>query len=249
MIWTGWAVLVALLGGGVALGAFGTVPAFGAQGGPITFGNFFRTLAIGAAGLAIVALVLVQFVFYDRFHRTTRHWVLMVLLLVFPLISVLGTMETVMSETKTVNSCNSCHVMEPFVNDLKDADSPTLAARHYKNKWIPKQQCYQCHTTYGVHGTLAAKRDGFRHWLLYVTGTYDEPIEYSGSYPNVNCTNCHAGTEKFKSVESHSALRPLLASDQVSCTSCHGPPHPAPPDRPRALLDSISAPHPTAAIQ
>ena len=244
-----WAVVVALLVVGVGGGAVGTVPAFGAEGGPVTFGTFFRTLAIGAAAVAIVALVLVQFVFHDRFHRTTRHWILMVLLLVFPLLSVLGTMETVMSETKTVNSCNTCHVMEPFVNDLKDPNSPTLAARHYKNKWIPKQQCYQCHTTYGVHGTLAAKRDGFRHWLLYVTGTYDEPIEYSGSYPNANCTNCHAGTDQFKSVDSHSALRPLLASDQVSCTSCHGPPHPAPPDRPRALMDSISAPHPTAAVQ
>lgn len=242
-----WSLVLGLLIVGIGVGGFGAVPAFGAEEGTVTFGTFFRVLGIVAAGTAIIALILVQFVFHDRFHRTTRHWILMVLLLVFPLITVLGTMETVMEETKTVASCNSCHVMEPFVNDMRTDDSPTLAARHYKNNWIPKQQCYQCHTTYGVHGTLAAKRDGFRHWLLYVTGTYDEPIQYSGSYPNVNCTNCHAGTDGFQSVESHSALRPLLATDQVSCVDCHGPPHPASPDR--ALLDSISAPHPPTAAR
>lgn len=236
---------MAVLAVGIGGGAFGATPALGAEDGAVTFGTFFRVLGIGAATTAILALILVQFVFHDRFHRTTRHWILMVLLLVFPLITVLGTMETVMEETKTVTSCNSCHVMEPFVNDLRDANSPTLAARHFENKWIPKQQCYQCHTTYGVHGTLAAKRDGFRHWLLYVTETYDEPIEYSGSYPNGNCTTCHAGTESFQAVPSHSALQPLLASDEVSCIRCHGPAHPPPPDR--ALLDSISAPHPPTA--
>lgn len=240
-------VVLGLLIAGLGAWAVGAPPALGAEDGTITFGTFFRTLGIGAAAVAIIAIVLVQFVFHDRFRRTTRHWILMVLLLVLPLISVLGTMETVMEETKTVASCNSCHVMEPFVNDMQASASPTLAARHYKNNWIPKQQCYQCHTTYGVHGTLAAKRDGFRHWLLYVTETYDEPIQYSGSYPNVNCTHCHAGTDKFESVQAHSALRPLLATDQVSCARCHGPPHPAPPDR--ALLDSISAPPPTASVQ
>lgn len=234
---------------GLVLMMLGAPPAYGAEGDAVTFGTFFRTIGVVAAGTAIVALVLVQFVFYDRFDRTTRQWILMVLLLVFPLIAVLGTMETVMEETKSVDSCNSCHVMEPFVNDLREANSTTLAARHYENRWIPKQQCYQCHTTYGVHGTLEGKRDGFRHWLLYVTETYDEPIEYSGSYPNVNCLNCHAGTDQFKSVQSHASLRPLLASDKVSCTTCHGPAHPPAPDRTAAIVDSLSAPPPEPRLQ
>ena len=84
-----WGIVLGLAIVGVGLGVFGAVPAFGAEGGPVTFGTFFRTLGIGAAATAIVALILVQFVFHDRFHRTTRHWILMVLLLVFPLISVI----------------------------------------------------------------------------------------------------------------------------------------------------------------
>jgi nitrate/TMAO reductase-like tetraheme cytochrome c subunit len=220
---------------GLGVWALGSPPALAASGeAGISFGTFFRVLGIGAAALSLVALILVQFVFRDRFQRKTRHWILLLLLLVFPLVSMLGAMQTVTEETKTVASCNSCHVMEPFVNDMKNPASATLAAQHYKNSWIPKQQCYQCHTTYGVHGTLAAKRDGFRHWLLYVTGTYDEPIQYSGSYPNVNCTSCHGKDPDFRAVDAHAALQDRLQSDEVSCASCHGPPHLAPPDRPSA---------------
>ncbi len=255
-----WRRVFAVIAGmgvlGLGLCAFGAQPALAAppQEG-VSFGTFFRVLGICAAAVSVIALILVQFVFYDRFRRTTRHWILMVLLLVFPLLSVLATMETVMEETKTVNSCQSCHVMEPFVGDMKDSSSTTLASQHFSNKWIPKQQCYQCHTTYGVHGTLAGKRDGFRHWLLYVTGTYDMPIQYSGSYPNANCTSCHAGDPDFESVDVHSAIRTRLATDKVSCTSCHGPPHPTPDERevhasveaPAAGITSIS--DSTASVQ
>ncbi|MDA2913379.1 hypothetical protein MYX77_05385 [Acidobacteriia bacterium AH_259_A11_L15] len=148
----------------------------------------------------------------------------------------MSTATTVFEETKTVGSCASCHVMDPFVNDMKNPTSASLAARHYRNKWIADHQCYSCHTTYGAHGTLAAKRDGFRHWLLYVTETWTEPIQYSGTYPNSNCLACHANTRKFAAVRSHGVLAPDLASDRVSCVTCHGPPHPVPSERqsPRA---------------
>ena len=40
-----------------------------------------------------------------------------------------------------VRGCASCHVMLPMVNDMRDPGSDTLAARHYRNKWIAKDQC------------------------------------------------------------------------------------------------------------
>jgi len=198
----------------------------------VTATDLLRTAGIVAAVTAIVGLVLIEFIFRSSLSRGTYHWLLFFGLLALPGLAMLGTTETVFQETKTVVSCQSCHVMDPFVNDLQNPKSPTLAARHYKNKWIEKNQCYQCHTTYGAHGTLASKRDGFRHWLLYVTKTWPEPIEYSGSYPNSNCTACHAGTPSFEAVESHDALERELRADEVSCTSCHGPPHPTPDERP-----------------
>lgn len=206
----------------------------GAEGGSagVSEGQLLRGAGLFAAVSALILLVLAEFVFRRRMARGTYHLLLLVGLFMLPVIAILGASATVLEETKTVASCNSCHIMNPFVNDMKDPNSATLAARHYKNGWIPDHQCYSCHTTYGVHGTLEGKRDGLRHWLLYVTGTWKEPINYKGSYPNINCTGCHAGTPKFQRVPSHAALNRYLSKDQVGCITCHGPSHPTPLERP-----------------
>lgn len=202
----------------------------------LSVGEMMRGIGLAATLLAIVALVLVEFVYRTRLPQVTHRWLLLMGILVLPAVALTSTTTTVYEETKTVESCSSCHVMNPFVNDMMSPSSVSLAARHYKNKWISAQQCYSCHTTYGVHGTLAAKRDGLRHWLLYVTGTWNEPIQYSGTYPNSNCLACHVNTQEFEMVKSHVALTADLVSDRVSCVTCHGPPHPVPSERqsPRA---------------
>lgn len=193
--------------------------------------ELIRSAGLVATLTAIVVLILVEFLFRQRLQRSTYHWMLLVGLFVLPVIGITSAVTTVFEETKTISSCASCHVMDPFVNDMMDADSTTLSARHFRNKWIPNHQCYACHSTYGIHGTFSAKRDGFRHWLMYVTGTWEEPIQYSGGYPNSNCLACHEGTQKFEQVKSHYALSSYLATDQVGCFSCHGPPHPVPSER------------------
>lgn len=192
----------------------------------LTVAEWWRGVGLAATVAAIVALVLVEFVYRKQLERATYHWLLLIGLLVLPSVALMGTTTVLFDESKTVESCATCHVMHPFVNDLRNPASDTLSARHYRNKWIPDQACYSCHTTYGVHGTLAAKRDGFRHWLVYVTGTWEEPIRYKGTYPNSNCLFCHADTPKFDAIEMHEALDAELAGDQVACIACHGPPHP-----------------------
>lgn len=197
----------------------------------VSVGEIMRWAGVLAVLTAIIILLLIEFVYRDRINKMNYRMLLIISLFVLPVIVGLGTSATVLETTKTVESCGSCHVMDPFVNDLQDPGSTTLAARHYKNKWIADYQCYTCHTTYGAHGTLAGKRDGFRHWLLFVTQTWDEPISYSGSYPNMNCTACHAGTTSLQEVQSHQALSSKLRANEVSCTSCHGPTHPTPNER------------------
>ncbi len=125
-----------------------------------------------------------------------------------------------------VDSCNRCHVMTPMVTDMRDPDSNTLAARHYKNGWIPKDQCYQCHSDYGLAGDLRAKMEGYRHLARYTTATYQEPIHFRGVFHNDNCLKCHAGTPKFEAVASHTTVQPQLANSTLSCTNCHGAAHP-----------------------
>lgn len=191
----------------------------------------FRGIGIAATVAGILLLVLVQYVYLKRLRHNTYHWLLLVGVFFLPFVATWSTTTTVMEGTKSVEACMSCHVMHPFVNDMTNASSSTLAARHYRSNWIAKDQCYACHVTYGVTGTMAGKRDGFRHWLHYVTNTYLDPIQYVGSYANSNCLSCHQGTGEWERVKSHQALVGELSTDRIACIACHGPPHPLPKER------------------
>jgi nitrate/TMAO reductase-like tetraheme cytochrome c subunit len=125
-----------------------------------------------------------------------------------------------------VDACNRCHVMRPMVNDMMDPNSDTLAARHFKNRWIPKDQCYACHSDYGFSGDLAAKMEGFRHLARYTTRTYTEPIQYRGVFINDNCLKCHANMPKFEAVPWHHTVEQSLDTNEMSCLNCHGLSHP-----------------------
>ncbi|TVQ02772.1 MAG: hypothetical protein EA359_11140 [Balneolaceae bacterium] len=196
-----------------------------------TVGEMMRWAGILSIVTAILILLFIEFFYREKISRLSYRSLMIVSMLALPGVVVLSTGTTVLETTKTVHSCASCHVMDPFVNDLFNSESTTLAARHYKNRWIAEYQCYTCHTTYGAHGTFEGKRDGFRHWLLYVTNSWEDPISFAGSYPNQNCTACHGGTRKFSEVPSHIALSGRMRADEVSCTSCHGPAHPTPGER------------------
>ena len=125
-----------------------------------------------------------------------------------------------------VRGCAGCHVMRPMANDLMDPNSGTLAARHYKNKWIAENQCFHCHSDYGLGGNLEAKMTGFRHLARYTTRTYTEPLEARVRFDNKNCLNCHAGTPRFEAVQSHKTGHDKLFANQMICLNCHGHAHP-----------------------
>ena len=137
----------------------------------------------------------------------------------------------VFERAKTVEGCASCHIMRPMINDMRDVHSDTLAARHFRNKWIVEDQCYHCHSDYGFGGTLAAKAEGYRHLARYVTATYPEPVRLRGRYLNGICLACHGGTAKFDAVASHQTVGDRLNSDAMNCLNCHGLVHPTPAQR------------------
>ena len=125
-----------------------------------------------------------------------------------------------------VEACNRCHVMRPMVTDMMDPQSDTLATRHFKNRWIPKDHCYACHSDYGLSGDLAAKMEGFRHLARYTTRTYTEPIQYRGVFDNANCLKCHANMPTFEAVPWHHTVAASLGTNAMSCLNCHGLAHP-----------------------
>ena len=146
---------------------------------------------------------------------------------VVPLALVFFAYTYGMSASEKVDACASCHIMGPWVNDLRDPKSTTLAALHFKNRYIQEGHCYTCHSDYGMFGTVHAKLEGLGHIARYSTGIYDLPIKIAHPYPNWRCLNCHAGSRKFLDPSKHPKEdMPDLMSGKTSCIDCHGPAHP-----------------------
>jgi cytochrome c nitrite reductase small subunit len=157
--------------------------------------------------------------------------VALVALVVLPATAVLLANYHTFEGVHEVNACASCHVMLPMVNDMRDPTSETLAAVHYKNKYIAADQCYHCHSDYGLGGDLEAKMTGFRHLARYTTRTYTEPIKARVKITNTSCLHCHEGTPKWMAVEPHLEARKDLVANQTMCIDCHGDAHPTPAQR------------------
>jgi nitrate/TMAO reductase-like tetraheme cytochrome c subunit len=128
--------------------------------------------------------------------------------------------------SKRPDSCGSCHVMKPYLADLRDPKSEGLAATHYKNRYIQENHCYTCHTDYGVFGTVQAKFEGLGHVVRNTTGDYTLPLKIAHPYQNSRCLSCHGESQKFLKSEGHPKEEMLkLTTGQVSCLECHGPAH------------------------
>lgn len=131
-----------------------------------------------------------------------------------------------LQQAKKVEFCRSCHLtMAAFVDDMQDRHSESLAARHFRNRWIPEDQCYMCHTSYGMFGDVRAKMKGMSDVYKYYARTYEIPIRMRGSYANADCLKCHERTPKFVDLEHHAELLPQLRSGEFSCVDCHEPAH------------------------
>ena len=132
--------------------------------------------------------------------------------------------------------CGACHVMTPYLRDLEDPDSTSLAALHGRNAKFGGEACYECHRDYGMFGTAVTKATGMKHAFLYLRDYRDMPVEEAlprielyHPYPNSNCMQCHSTRlPGFEDVVEHQGLAGDLASGKVSCASegCHGYSHP-----------------------
>jgi nitrate/TMAO reductase-like tetraheme cytochrome c subunit len=110
---------------------------------------------------------------------------------------------------------------------MQNPASEGLAAIHYRNQYIASNQCYECHTSYGLFGTMKAKIHGVRQVMRYYTGTYETPLKMWNPYSNGDCLKCHARSSKWRSSEEHSdtEMREALFNDRTSCMDCHAAGH------------------------
>lgn len=182
--------------------------------------------------LAFVAILGIGIVLYSLLkHRGTAvgpvSWGLLLLgAVVFPLsMTGVGTI-LVFERAERVEFCNSCHLtMKSFVDDMKNPSSNSLASLHYKNRYIPDDQCYGCHTSYGIFGTVEAKEEGLNDVYKYFTRTYHLPIKLRHPYPNTDCLKCHAGSVKW--IAAHEDYKDALFSGDMTCMQCHADSNPA----------------------
>ncbi len=128
----------------------------------------------------------------------------------------------------TRQSCTQCHTMDPWISDMKDPASITLAAKHYQRRWINEDQCYTCHTGYGLSGNLQAKIGGLSHVThYYITGVPSQ-IKIKRPFPPETCLHCHGETAKYLKIDPHvdAEMKPKILSGELSCFECHAAPHP-----------------------
>jgi cytochrome c-type protein NapC len=194
----------------------------------------FKALGLGAAALAAVVLGW----YLIRRPAATRATKVALLFGIglLPLASA-GTGNIAgYHATKAVGFCGSCHVMTPYRDDVRDAASGSLAARHSRNEAFGGESCYACHADYGMFGTITTKLGGLRHVYEYAlhyrtmpTEQFLETIRIRAPFANATCIRCHS-TENpgWNAVGDHASMLVEVRADRVSCASdgCHGPAHP-----------------------
>jgi len=219
------ACLALLLTPGAAFGAAAADDVLRPAGWIGTTDQWTRALGIALAILNLIVL----FVAWGRLrHAQTAQGVKATLffgLAVLPIVVILLSYTQGFSGMETVRACGGCHVMTGHVRDLQDPNSESLAAVHFKNRYIRENHCYTCHSDYGLFGTVSAKMDGVRHVVHYVAGSYTLPITIRHPYANARCLGCHGGSQKFEKSPGHAEITPQLVSGELPCVSCHAPAH------------------------
>lgn len=192
------------------------------------------TLAI----LILLGIVLSRVFYRGRQTEGSALWFHLLSLGVLPVFLLAFGNFAVMEYAREERFCASCHLtMKPYIDDLHDAKSTSLAARHFQDRFAPGAECYSCHADYGLHGTFEAKLTGLRHVYKYVTGTYHLPLKMPAPFPNTLCLKCHDGARRFVAEDAHldgTRVSEELRTGATLCKECHKVSHRLPAGTARA---------------
>jgi nitrate/TMAO reductase-like tetraheme cytochrome c subunit len=181
--------------------------------------------------LIILSLIIVTRVFYrQRLTDGGAQLLNLLSLAILPLILLPFANFTVMEYTKQVNFCGSCHLaMQPYLNDMMTPGHQSLSALHYQDRFAPTQPgtaCFECHATYGVHGTFVVKLQGLHDAYSYMLGNYTLPIKLKKPLSDEMCLKCHEHAKPFLSEPLHldaktGQVQPLILKGTIRCEMCH----------------------------
>lgn len=188
------------------------------------------TILLSAAILACFGVS--RILYRGRQVEGSALWLHLLSLGIFPLF-LLGVGNFAVLEYATeVEFCGACHVtMKPYIDDLRNPKSQSLASLHFQNRFARGTECYSCHANYGVHGTFEAKLTGLRHVYKYTTGSYHLPLKMPTPFENALCLKCHDGAKRFMAQEVHledGKVSAALRKGETQCVECHAPAHDIP---------------------
>lgn len=167
-------------------------------------------------------------VFRGQLQGAVTRGLLLISIVPLPLFCLSTGMLLVLTRAERVEFCGSCHhALQPYVDEMMDPQSASLAAVHYRYQYIASNQCYACHTSYGLFGTFKAKAHGVRQVLRYYANAYEVPLKMWQPYSNRDCLKCHYKSEKWLGAEEHldPATRQAIFDDTRSCMECHAGGH------------------------
>jgi nitrate/TMAO reductase-like tetraheme cytochrome c subunit len=193
--------------------------------------NWARAIGLTLVGAAALLILYTLVWRRHRLEESNSKWMLFIGICLLPTPVMFLSTAVGLEQSKRVEFCMSCHVMKPFIDDLKNPASKTLAAVHFKNRYIQREQCYLCHTDYGILGTMAAKKQGLGHIWKAATGSYKLPVKMSKPYNFGICLDCHAMSAKFDKESGHDGVIKETITGKGNCLDCHDSPHPPPETR------------------
>lgn len=210
-----------------------------AMGEPVRWGSALDWaiwLSLGVSALILIGILASRFFFRGRQTHGHALWLHLITLAILPLVLIPIGNYAVFETSTEVRFCGTCHlVMKPYVDDLHNAKSDSLAAAHFQQRSMPGTECYGCHSDYGLHGTFAAKSEGLRHVYKYWTSTYTFPLKMYAPFSNELCLKCHNGAKAFMQQAIHldddNKVSSDLLTNDTNCTQCHGPAHELPKTR------------------
>ena len=187
--------------------------------------DWVKVLAIVTALLAIAIIAWTLAAHRGRLSGFRARLLLFAGVCCVPFPAVLMSAAVGLEQSKAVVFCDSCHLMGAFVQDMKDADSRSLSAVHFRNRYIQDEHCYSCHTDYGLFGTLEAKVGGMAHVWSEFSGAGSGMVRPKTNYRFTICLNCHGQSAKFIRQKGHAGVVGKVMSGQSMCTECHNRSH------------------------
>jgi len=190
--------------------------------------EWVKSLALVMAILAVALIAWTLVVHRGRLAGFRARLLLFIGVCCVPFPAVLMSAAVGLEQSKAVAFCQSCHLMGGFVADMKDAESRSLSALHFRNRYIQDEHCYSCHTDYGLFGTLEAKVGGMAHVWSEFSGAGSGAVRPKTNYRFTICLNCHGQSAKFIRQKDHAGVVNKVMSGQAACTQCHSRSHAGP---------------------